>query len=73
MLKKYNILLKYINNIYIKTIDSFVIIINKMMKLNEYKENKIELNSFIIIIKLYMILICIRCSFSCFESVFIKK
>ena len=44
-----------------------------MMKLNEYKEYKIELNSFIIIIKLYMILICIRCSLSCFESVFIKK
>jgi len=66
-------LLKYINNIYIKTIDSFVIIINKMIKLNEYKENKIESNSFIIIIKLYMILICIRCSFSCYESVFIKE
>ena len=44
-----------------------------MIKLDEYKENKIELNSFIIIIKLYMILICIRCSFSCFESVFIKE
>ena len=73
MFKKYNILLKYINNIYIKTIDSFVIIINKMMKLNEYKEYKIESNSFIIIIKLYMILICIRCSSSCFESVFIKE
>ena len=43
-----------------------------MMKLNEYKEYKIESNSFIIIIKLYMILIYIRCSFSCFESVFIK-
>ena len=44
-----------------------------MMKLNEYKEYKIESNSFIIIINLYMILICIRCSFSCYESVFIKK
>ena len=44
-----------------------------MMKLNEYKEYKIESNSFIIIIKLYMILICIRCSSSCFESVFIKE
>ena len=73
MLKKYNILLKYINNIYIKTINSFLIIINKMMKLNEYKENKIESNSFIIIIKLYMILIYIICSFSCYESVFIKE
>ena len=72
MLKKYNILLKYINNIYIKTIDSFVIIINKMIKLNEYKEYKIELNSFIIIIKLYMILIYIRCSLSCYENVFVK-
>ena len=66
-------LLKYINNIYIKTINSFVIIINKMMKLNEYNENKIESNSFIIIIKLYMILIYIRCLYSCFESVFIKE
>ena len=45
-----------------------------MMKLNEYKEYKIELNSFIIIIKLYMILIIIiRYSFSCFESIFIKE
>ena len=44
-----------------------------MLKLNEYKENKIELNSFIIIIKLYMILIYIRYSLSCYESVFIKK
>ena len=72
MFKEYNILLKYINNIHIKTIDAFVII-NKMMKLNEYKENKIESNSFIIIIKLYMILIYIRCSLSCCESVFVKK
>ena len=44
-----------------------------MIKLNEYKEYKIELNSFIIIIKLYMILIFIRCLLSCFESVFIKE
>ena len=44
-----------------------------MIKLNEYKENKIESNSFIIIIKLYMILIYIRCLYSCFESVFIKE
>ena len=44
-----------------------------MMKLNEYKENKIESNLFIITIKLYMILMFIRCSFSCYESVFIKK
>ena len=44
-----------------------------MMKLNEYKEYKIESNSFIIIIKLYMILIYIRCSSSCYENVFIKK
>ena len=44
-----------------------------MIKLNEYKENKIELNSFIIIIKLYIILICIKYSSSCYESVFIKK
>ena len=44
-----------------------------MMKLNEYKEYKIESNSFIIIIKLYMILICIRYLLSCFESLFIKE
>ena len=44
-----------------------------MMKLNEYKENKIELNSFIIIIKLYIILIYIRYSLSCYESLFIKE
>ena len=44
-----------------------------MMKLNEYKENKIESNSFIIIIKLYMILIYIRCSFSCCDNIFIKE
>ena len=43
------------------------------MKLNEYKEYKIESNSFIIIIKLYMILIFIRCSYSYYESVFIKE
>ena len=44
-----------------------------MIKLNEYKEYKIESNSFIIIIKLYMILICIRCSLPRCESVFIKE
>ena len=44
-----------------------------MMKLNEYKEYKIESNSFIIIIKLYMILIFIRCSYSYYESVFIQE
>ena len=42
------------------------------MKLNEYKENRIELNLFIIIIKLYIILIYIRCSLSCYENVFVK-